>query len=125
MKSISIIGGGLSGCEAAWQAAERGISVTLYEMRPTKTTEIHQSSNLGEIVCSNSFGSQLVDRSSGLLMRELEILDSLLIRIAKTYQLPAGHALAIDRERFSRQVTNVIASHKNIRVMRKEIIEIP
>ena len=80
MKSLSIIGGGLSGCEAAWHAAERGISVTLYEMRPTKKTDIHQSSNLGEIVCSNSFGSQLVDRSSGLLMRELEILDSLLIR---------------------------------------------
>jgi len=95
MKKLSIIGGGLSGCEAAWQAAERGILVSLYEMRPYHTTGAHQTDNLAELVCSNSLGSQLLDRSSGLLINELEILNSLLIRIAKSCTVPAGHALAI------------------------------
>jgi len=125
MKNLTIIGGGLSGCEAAWQAAERGILVSLYEMRPSHTTGAHQTDNLGEIVCSNSLGSQLLDRPSGLLMRELEMLDSLLIRIAKSCTVPAGHALAIDRRLFSQRITKEITSHPNIQVVRKEVRSIP
>ena len=125
MKNLTIIGGGLSGCEAAWQAAERGIFVTLYEMRPSHTTGAHQTNYLGELVCSNSFGSQLIDRPSGLLIKELEMLDSLLIKIAKSCTVPAGHALAIDRRSFSQRITNEITSHPNIRVVRKEVRSIP
>ena len=125
MKNLTIIGGGLSGCEAAWQAAERGILVSLYEMRPVHTTGAHQTANLAELVCSNSLGSQLLDRSSGLLINELEMLNSLLIRIAKSCAVPAGHALAIDRHLFSKRITNEITSHQNIQVIRKEIRSIP
>jgi len=125
MENLTIIGGGLSGCEAAWQAAERGIPVSLYEMRPSNTTGAHQTDNLGEIICSNSLGSQLVDRPSGLLIRELEMLDSLLIRIAKSCTVPAGHALAIDRRLFSQRITKKIISHPNIQVIRKEVRSIP
>ncbi len=125
MKNLTIIGGGLSGCEAAWQAAERGISVSLYEMRPFHTTGAHQTDNLGEIVCSNSLGSQLIDRPSGLLIKELEMLDSLLIIIAKSCTVPAGHALAIDRRLFSQRITSEITSHPNIQVVRKEVRSIP
>ena len=125
MKNLTIIGGGLSGCEAAWQAAERGIPVSLYEMRPSHATGAHQTDNLGEIVCSNSLGSQLLDRPSGLLIKELEMLDSLLIRIAKSCTVPAGHALAIDRRLFSQRITEEITSHPNIQVVRKEVRSIP
>ncbi len=125
MKKLIIIGGGLSGCEAAWQAAERGVLVSLYEMRPYHTTGAHQTDNLGEIVCSNSLGSQLPDRASGLLINELEMLNSLLIKIAKSCAVPAGHALAIDRHLFSKRITKEITSHKNIQVIRKEIRSIP
>jgi len=125
MENLTIIGGGLSGCEAAWQAAERGIPVTLYEMRPSYTTGAHQTDHLGEIVCSNSLGSQSLDRPSGLLIMELEMLDSLLIRIAKSCTVPAGHALAVDRRLFSQRITNEITSHSNIQVVRKEVRSIP
>ena len=125
MKNLTIIGGGLSGCEAAWQAAERGILVSLYEMRPYQTTGAHLTDNLSEIVCSNSLGSQLLDRPSGLLINELEMLNSLLIRIAKSCTVPAGHALAIDRHLFSKRITKEITSHQNIQVIRKEIQSIP
>ena len=125
MKNLTIIGGGLSGCEAAWQAAERGILVSLYEMRPYQTTGAHLTDNLSEIVCSNSLGSQLLDRPSGLLINELEMLNSLLIRIAKSCTVPAGHALAIDRHLFSKRITKEITSHQNIQVIRKEIRSIP
>jgi len=121
MKNLTIIGGGLSGCEAAWQAAERGILVSLYEMRPNHTTGAHQTSDLGELVCSNSFP----DRPSGLLINELEMLDSLLIRVAKSCVVPAGHALAIDRHLFSRRITKEITSHPNIQVIREEVRSIP
>jgi len=125
MENLTIIGGGLSGCEAAWQAAERGIPVSLYEMRPYHKTGAHQTGNLGEMVCSNSFGSQLLDRPSGLLIKELEMFNSLLIRIAKLCAVPAGHALAIDRLLFSQSITKEITSHPNIKVVRKEIRSIP
>jgi methylenetetrahydrofolate--tRNA-(uracil-5-)-methyltransferase len=125
MADLIIIGGGLSGCEAAWQAAQRGISVTLYEMRPVQSTGAHRTGDLGEVVCSNSFGSQLLDRPSGLLGKELEMLDSLLIKVAKSCTVPAGHALAIDRNLFSQRITESLSSHPNIRIFRQEITTIP
>ena len=125
MKHLTVIGGGLSGCEAAWQAAEKGIEVTLYEMRPTQSTGAHHTGDLGEIVCSNSFGSLLSDRPSGLLIKELEMLNSLLINVAKSCAVPAGHALAIDRHLFSKKITKKISSHPNIQLFRKEIRSIP
>ena len=125
MTDLIIIGGGLSGCEAAWQAAQRGISVTLYEMRPILSTGAHRTGDLGEIVCSNSFGSQLLDRPSGLLGKELEMLDSLLIKVAKSCTVPAGHALAIDRTLFSQKITETLSIHPNIRIIRQEITAIP
>lgn len=125
MTNLTIIGGGLSGCEAAWQAAERGISVSLYEMRPAQKTGAHQTGDLSELVCSNSLGSLSLDRSSGLLIKELELLNSLLINTAKSFAVPAGHALAVDRKLFSHKITELITSHPNIRLIRKEVQSIP
>lgn len=122
---IVIVGGGLAGCEAAWQVAQRGFSVHLYEMRPDKTTGAHISGNLAELVCSNSLGSSLPDRASGILKAELSRLNSMLLECATASALPAGSALAVDRELFSQAVTNRISNHTNIRVIRKEITEIP
>ena len=102
---ITIIGGGLAGSEAAYQIAKRGIKVKLYEMKPDKFTEAHSNKNLAEIVCSNSFKSNLHTNACGLLKEELRKLDSLLIRIADETQIPAGQALAVDRELFSQKVT--------------------
>jgi len=125
MNEITIIGAGLSGCEAALQAADRGVKVNLFEMRPGVSTSAHQTNGLAEIVCSNSLGSELSTRPSGLLMSEMEMLGSHLIKIAKSCKLPAGHALAIDRELFSRKVTNLVRDHPNIRLIREEITSIP
>lgn len=125
MEKISIIGGGLSGCEAALQASDRGVQVDLFEMRPNTQTGAHQTDRLAELVCSNSLGSELPTRPSGLLMRELEDLGSHLIRIAKTCRIPAGHALAIDRDLFSQRVTEEINSRENIRLVRQEVTDIP
>ena len=105
MEDLTIIGGGLAGCEAAYQAALRGINVKLYEMRPNSMTAAHSSGQLAEIICSNSFGSLLPDRASGLLMNELKKLGSLLVRIAEETAVPAGGSLAVDRELFSQKVT--------------------
>jgi methylenetetrahydrofolate--tRNA-(uracil-5-)-methyltransferase len=122
---LSIIGGGLAGSEAAWQAAQREIKVQLFEMRPKKETGAHVSANLAELVCSNSLGSNLVDRASGLLKEELRRLNSLLIGIADKVSVPAGSALAVDRVQFSHQVTKVIENHQNIKIIRKEVTSIP
>jgi methylenetetrahydrofolate--tRNA-(uracil-5-)-methyltransferase len=122
---LTIIGGGLSGAEAAWQAARRGLQVRLYEMRPEKTTGAHRTSNLAELVCSNSLGSNLPDRASGLLKNEVKFFDSLLLECALLSALPAGAALAVDREAFSHLVTEQLASHKNIEIVRSEITNIP
>jgi len=122
---IIVIGGGLAGSEAAWQLAERGHQVILYEMRPNKTTGAHVSEGLGELVCSNSLGSKLIDRATGLLQTEMKMLGSLLIRIAEETSLPAGGALAVDRELFSQRITQVISEHPNITVIREEMKEIP
>lgn len=125
MKILTIIGGGLAGSEAAWQAAQRGIQVKLYEMRPVLATGAHQTPNLAELVCSNSLGSNLPDRASGVLKAELRRLGSLLLEIAEETALPAGAALAVDRERFAEIVTERVSAHPNIELIRAEMPEIP
>ncbi len=122
---LVIIGGGLAGSEAAWQAAQRGLRVDLYEMRPLVETGAHTGGNLAELVCSNSLGSNLPDRANGVLKNELRRLGSLLVKCADATALPAGGALAVDREKFSRLVTEILQSHPGIRVIRKEMREIP
>jgi methylenetetrahydrofolate--tRNA-(uracil-5-)-methyltransferase len=122
---LNIIGGGLAGSEAAWQAAERGIEVKLFEMRPERSTGAHRTGNLAELVCSNSLGSNLPDRASGLLKAELRKLGSLLIACADASSLPAGGALAVDRDVFSNCVESKIGAHKRIEVIRQEIADIP
>ena len=118
---ITIIGGGLAGTEAAYQIAKRGIKVKLYEMKPDKFSPAHSNKNLAEIVCSNSFKSNLHTNACGLLKEELRLLDSLLIKIADKTAVPAGQALAVDREKFSEEVTKQIESMDKIEVIRKEI----
>ncbi len=125
MPDLTVIGGGLAGCEAAYQAAERGLHVHLYEMRPHLTTGAHTSANLGELVCSNSLGSKLVDRPSGLLKEEIRRMGSLLIRLAEQSALPAGGALAVDRELFAGLVTEAVENHPRITVIREEVRTIP
>ena len=105
---ITIIGGGLAGCEAAYQIAKRAIKVKLYEMKPQKYSPAHSKEDLAEIVCSNSFKSNLLTNACGLLKEELRRLDSLLIRIADETKIPAGQALAVDREVFAQKVTEEI-----------------
>jgi methylenetetrahydrofolate--tRNA-(uracil-5-)-methyltransferase len=122
---LIVIGGGLAGSEAAWQAAERGVHVTLYEMRPDQITGAHKSAYLGELVCSNSLGSLLEDRASGLLKNELRLLGSLLMRCADETAVPAGGALAVDREAFAEKITSYIEAHPGVTVVRQEITEIP
>ncbi|MFO3796152.1 MAG: methylenetetrahydrofolate--tRNA-(uracil(54)-C(5))-methyltransferase (FADH(2)-oxidizing) TrmFO [Anaerolineales bacterium] len=122
---VVVIGGGLAGSEAAWQAAERGLYVHLYEMRPQRMTGAHQTADLAELVCSNSLGSRLPDRASGVLQSELRRLKSMLLACAEESALPAGSALAVDRGLFARKVTERIEQHPNIRVIREEVAEIP
>ncbi len=121
---ITIIGGGLAGSEAAYQIAKRGIKVKLYEMKPDKFTEAHSNKNLAEIVCSNSFKSNLHTNACGLLKEELRKLDSLLIRIADETQIPAGQALAVDRELFSQKVTKELEKNPLIEIIHQEVTEI-
>lgn len=122
---IIIIGGGLSGCEAAWQAAQLGNEVYLYEMRPRSATGAHATGDLAELVCSNSLGSKRPDRGSGILITELDKLNSLLLECARDTALPAGSALAVDRRGFSELVTRRISSHPGITLIREKIDDIP
>ncbi len=122
---INIIGGGLAGCEAAYQISKCGINVRLYEMKPTKYSPAHSNSNLAEIVCSNSFKSNLLTNACGLLKEELRMLDSLLIKIADETSVPAGQALAVDREEFSRKVTEYMENLDNVEIIKEEVTEIP
>ncbi len=122
---LTVVGGGLAGSEAAWQAAERGIEVLLYEMRPLKMTPAHTGGLLAELVCSNSLGAREVDRALGLLKEELRRLGSLLIACADETALPAGAALAVDREAFARRVSERIRNHPRITVQTAEVTEIP
>lgn len=125
MKKIIVVGGGLAGSEAAWQAAKAGIEVEIYEMRPNLQTGVHTTSDLAELVCSNSLGSNLVDRASGLLKEELRQLGSLLIACADDTSVPAGGALAVDRDRFASMTTEHLSSHQNIKIIREEVTDIP
>lgn len=121
---ITIIGGGLAGCEAAYQIAKRKLKVKLYEMKPIKYSPAHSNEDLAEIVCSNSFKSDLLTNACGLLKEELRILDSLLIRIADETKVPAGQALAVDREIFSKRVTEEINKNPYIEVINEEVTDI-
>lgn len=121
---ITIIGGGLAGCEAAYQIAKRGIKVKLYEMKPIKYSPAHTNKNLAEIVCSNSFKSNLLTNACGLLKEELRRLDSLLIKIADETSVPAGQSLAVDREVFAQKVTKEIRENPYIEVINEEVTEV-
>ena len=122
---IRIVGGGLAGCEAAWQAAARGARVTLHEMRPVRPTAVHKTDRLAELVCSNSFRGAKLENAVGLLKEEMRRLDSLIMRVAGETSVPAGGALAVDRERFAAGVTGAIERHPRISVVREEVSRIP
>lgn len=124
-KTATVIGGGLAGAEAAWQLAQRGVSVILYEMRPHKTTPAHQTGRLAELVCSNSLGSDLPDRAPGLLKAELRRLGSMLLPAAAESAVPAGGALAVDRDCFAETVTTRLTTHPLITIRREEATAIP
>lgn len=124
-QKIIIVGAGLAGSEAAYQAAKAGFNVELYEMRPFQKTGAHTTDKFAELICSNSLGSNLPDRASGILKNELRKLDSLLLRIADECSVPAGGALAVDREMFSEKVTRYLSNHSNIEVKRQEVTKIP
>ncbi len=121
---ITVIGGGLAGCEAAYQIAKQGIKVKIYEMKPNKFSDAHSNENLAEIVCSNSFKSNLHTNACGLLKEELRYLDSLLIKIADETQVPAGQALAVDREKFAEKVTQKIKENDLIEIIHEEVTDI-
>lgn len=122
---IHIIGGGLAGCEAAWQAAETGADVTIHEMRPVRPTAVHQTDGLAELVCSNSFRADKVDNAVGLIKEEMRRLGSLVMRAADATRVPAGAALAVDRHAFSKAMTNAVQAHPRIRVDREEVVKVP
>lgn len=119
---ITVIGAGLAGCEAAYQIAKRGIKVKLYEMKPIKYSEAHSNENFAEIVCSNSFKSNLLTNACGLLKEELRRLDSLLIKIADETRVPAGQALAVDRESFSKKVTCELEKMNLLKLFVKKLL---
>lgn len=122
---IHVVGGGLAGCEAAWQAASMGVDVVLHEMRPARPTAVHRTDGLAELVCSNSFRGDKLDNAVGLLKEEMRRLGSLVMRAADAARVPAGAALAVDRERFSGEVTRAIASHDRIALVRDEVTRVP
>ena len=122
---ITIVGGGLAGCEAAWQAASAGVRVRLHEMRPVRPTAVHKTDRLAELVCSNSFRGDKLDNAVGLLKEEMRRLGSLVMRAAEASRVPAGAALAVDRELFAGTITDAIASHPLIAVVREEVTGVP
>ncbi|MGH7251519.1 MAG: methylenetetrahydrofolate--tRNA-(uracil(54)-C(5))-methyltransferase (FADH(2)-oxidizing) TrmFO [Nitrospiraceae bacterium] len=124
-EDVIVIGGGLAGSEAAWQAATRGARVTLYEMRPKEPTQAHKTGLLAELVCSNSLGSGDLLNAPGILKEEMRRLNSLVVRVADEVRVPAGTALAVDRDQFAQRITQTLESHANVRIIREEIKEIP
>ena len=124
-KEVLVIGAGLAGSEAAWQIANSGVAVTLVEMRPLRSTPAHHTSDFGELVCSNSFGALSPDRAAGLLQEELRTFNSLVIKTADKFAVPAGGALAVDRSKFSKCLTDVLANHPLIQIKRIEQLDIP
>lgn len=124
-KEVIIIGAGLAGSEAAYQLAERGIKVKLYEMRPKLSTEAHKTENFAELVCSNSLGGDHLGNASGLMKEELRLFGSLLMKVADEFRVPAGQALAVDRNLFSEKITSILKNHPNIEFINEELKEIP
>ena len=124
-KEVIVIGAGLAGSEAAYQLAERGIKVKLYEMRPKLSTEAHKTENFAELVCSNSLGGDHLGNASGLMKEELRLFGSLLMKVADEFRVPAGQALAVDRNLFSEKITNILKNHPNIKFINEELKEIP
>src|SRR6266513_1900718 len=122
---ITIVGGGLAGSEAAWQAVSQGVPVTLHEMRPIRPTAVHKTDRLAELVCSNSLRGDKLDNAVGLLKEEMRRLGSLVMRAAEASRVPAGAALAVDRERFSEIITRELAAHPLITILRDEVTSIP
>src|SRR5947199_9953510 len=122
---IHIIGGGLAGCEAAWQAASLGVRVVLREMRPVRATAVHKTDRLAELVCSNSLRGDKLDNAVGLLKEEMRRLGSLVMRAAEASRVPAGAALAVDRERFSQEITRALTTHPLVTIVREEVPVIP
>ncbi|ACV58409.1 methylenetetrahydrofolate--tRNA-(uracil(54)-C(5))-methyltransferase (FADH(2)-oxidizing) TrmFO [Alicyclobacillus acidocaldarius] len=125
MAHVTVIGAGLAGSEAAWQAANRGAKVTLYEMRPVQMTPAHHTDRFAELVCTNSLRSNSITNAVGLLKEEMRRLDSVIMRAADAHAVPAGNALAVDRDGFSQRVTELVSQHPNITVVREEVTEIP
>src|SRR6188474_2287985 len=121
MSSVTIVGGGLAGSEAAWQAASAGVRVVLHEMRPVRPTSVHKTDKLAELVCSNSFRGDKLDNAVGVLKEEMRRLGSLVMRAADAARVPAGAALAVDRDRFSQAMTDAITSHPLISLVREEM----
>ena len=122
---ITVVGGGLAGSEAAWQAASSGVPVTIHEMRPVRPTAVHKTDNLAELVCSNSFRGDKLDNAVGLLKEEMRRLGSLVMRVAEECRVPAGAALAVDRERFAQGITSALSQHPLITIVRDEVTTIP
>src|SRR5947207_3167020 len=122
---VRIVGGGLAGAEAAWQAASRGVAVRLYEMRPVHPTAVHKTDRLAELVCSNSFRGDKLDNAVGLLKEEMRRLGSLVMQAAEASRVPAGAALAVDRERFAAIITDTLSGDPRITIVRQEISAVP
>jgi len=122
---VTVVGGGLAGCEASWQLARRGIEVDLFEMRPDRRTPVHQTGDLAELVCSNSLRGNALDQAAGLLKEEMRRLDSLVLRVADEVRVPAGSALAVDRGLFARRITEAIESLPGVTIHRREVPRIP
>lgn len=125
MNTVTVVGAGLAGSEAAWQLARRGISVLLVEMRPVKMTPAHTSGSFGELVCSNSLGADVLTSPGGILKAELRMLHSLVMSAADSASVPAGRALAVDRNRFAEAITSALTNHPRVKIVRKEMTEIP
>lgn len=124
MKSVNVIGAGLAGCEASWYLANKGYKVKLYEMRPLKMTPAHKTHKFGELVCSNSLRSDSLENACGILKKEMEEFDSIIIKMARKHKVEAGGALAVDREGYSEDLTNTIKNHPNIEVLCEEVLDI-
>ena len=124
-KYLTILGAGLAGSEAAWQAAERGVPVVLCEMRPVRPTPAHKTQNCAELVCSNSLGNNQPYSAPHLLKEELRKFNSIVIGVGDDHSVPAGSALAVDRELFSKEITAKLSAHPNITLKREEVTEIP
>jgi methylenetetrahydrofolate--tRNA-(uracil-5-)-methyltransferase len=122
---VTIVGGGLAGCEAAWQLARRGIGVDLHEMRPARPTPVHQTGDLAELVCSNSLRGNALDQAAGLLKEEMRRMDSIIIRVADAVRVPAGSALAVDRSLFAQRITEAVGGLPEVRIHRGEVTRLP